>query len=300
MITFKTKTDTAGEYVRSTFKPFNFPAGEAHTKITENLEVSKVEFAVLQFETGTIHDDLFQLAVWSNTLKKVSPETRRVAIMPYFPGARADRGDHTDIEAYVNFLKPLELDQLIVFDIHSQIGAELLSGSARSIRYVYPEDLFKETYAKTFLPTYEAVIAPDAGAALRAREVADVLGIPALTATKTRDPENGHLSDFVAPAGIDDDDDKKYLIVDDICDGGGTFMGLAEALGLYSTQLDLYVSHGVFSKRALQELPEYYGDIFTTNSYNPSRDLNMHIETLEENIFHRFDIVHLLESYIKY
>lgn len=300
MITFKTKADVAGKYERSTFKPFNFPAGEAHTKITENLEVGKVEFAVLQFESKTIHDDLFQLATWSNTLKKVSPETRRVAIMPYFPGARADRGMHTDIEVYVNFLKPLELDQLIVFDIHSQIGAEMLSGSARSITYVYPDDLFKESHVTNFFPKYEAVIAPDAGAALRAQEVADVLGIPVLTATKTRDPENGRLSNFVAPAGIDDDDDKKYLIVDDICDGGGTFMGLAEALGLYTYQLNLYVSHGVFSKRALEELPEYYGDIFTTNSYNPSRDLNIALDTTQDLQFHRFDIVHLLQSYIKY
>jgi ribose-phosphate pyrophosphokinase len=208
---------------------------------------------------------------------------------------------HTDIEVYVNFLKPLELDQLIVFDIHSQIGAEMLSGSARSITYVYPDNLFKETYAKNFLPKYNAVIAPDAGAVLRAQEVADILGVPVLTATKSRDPETGRLSNFHAPEGLDNSlENVKYLIVDDICDGGGTFIGLAEALGIYSDQLDLYVSHGVFSKEATTVLPEYFGDIFTTNSYNPSRDLNIALETTEELVFHRFDIVHLLQSYIKY
>ena len=43
--------------------------------------------------------------------------------------------------------------------------------------------------------------------------------------------------------------DVKILIVDDICDGGMTFIKVAEVLKNFGTkQIDLAVSHGLFSK----------------------------------------------------
>jgi ribose-phosphate pyrophosphokinase len=85
--------------------------------------------------------------------------------------------------------------------------------------------------------------------------------------------------------------------VDDICDGGGTFLGLAEATGLPWSRVDLYVSHGVFSKNALDNLRERFEYVYTTNSYNPKRDLN---DADDFGAFERFDVIRLLLSKIKY
>jgi phosphoribosylpyrophosphate synthetase len=54
--------------------------------------------------------------------------------------------------------------------------------------------------------------------------------------------------------------------VDDICDGGGTFTGLAITMGLPRERVELLVSHGVFSKGA-ERLGQYYRLIHTTNSH---------------------------------
>jgi ribose-phosphate pyrophosphokinase len=55
------------------------------------------------------------------------------------------------------------------------------------------------------------------------------------------------------------------LIVDDLCDGGGTFTAHASVLlAAGATAVDLYVTHGIFSKG----LPlDHIDRVFTTDSY---------------------------------
>jgi ribose-phosphate pyrophosphokinase len=62
------------------------------------------------------------------------------------------------------------------------------------------------------------------------------------------------------------------LVVDDLCDGGATFLALADALADVVADAGLYVSHGVFSK-GLDALLGRYGRIITTDSIlDPSAD----------------------------
>jgi len=58
-----------------------------------------------------------------------------------------------------------------------------------------------------------------------------------------------------------------FLIVDDICDGGGTFIGLGEAIKKInpSAKLELFVTHGFFTK-GLDKLLKLYDTIYTTDS----------------------------------
>ena len=66
--------------------------------------------------------------------------------------------------------------------------------------------------------------------------------------------------------------DKVCLILDDICDGGGTFTGLSHVLrGTYGARaVDLFVTHGIFSKG----LPlDGIRAVHTTDSYRPWREL---------------------------
>jgi ribose-phosphate pyrophosphokinase len=112
------------------------------------------------------------------------------------------------------------------------------------------------------------VVAPDKGAVKRATLVAESLislDTPEriLFGEKVRDPGSGeiletlvltrmgetftHLTpDKLAPFPLKG---KPMLIVDDICDGGRTFIELAKVLREFEpSEIILYVTHGIFSK----------------------------------------------------
>ena len=295
MITFKAKT-TTGEIINSALSPFTFPAGEAHIKKESQRDLEPTEIAILQPTPDSIHDDLFMLAMWNNRLYFGENHNgpRRVLVMPYVPGARADRGEPFGLMVYAEFIN----DLFIVFDPHSEATDELL-GDGTNLTVVESDEMFSQRHMTAVLYGYDAIIAPDKGAVTRASLVANVAGLPVICATKIRDEETGKLSGF----SIDDlDPEKNYLIVDDICDRGGTFLGLSKAADIPKNHLDLYVSHGVFSSDALQTLPESFGHIFTTNSYDPLRSLNLrNIFVPEDDYdqFRRFDVIRLLLSRIE-
>lgn len=303
MITFKARTAT-GEIIKSALTPFTFPAGEAHTKREEQRELEPTEIAIIQPDADSIHDDLFQLAMWDDYIThekyRTGIRTKRVLVIPYFPGARADRGAPFGLQVYADFISHLMLDQIIIFDPHSrETDSQLkLSDQGTDTTIVYSDELFDQVTMRAVLNQYTGIIAPDAGAVPRATAMANLANLPVFTATKHRDEKTGQLSGF-SIEGLDPEG--YYLIVDDICDGGGTFKGLATAAGLTWGQLDLYVSHGVFSKDALDTLPEYFENIYTTNSYAPSREL-IHSSLVnvpdkdQYNVFRRFDVIRLLLS----
>lgn len=289
MITFKAKTPS-GEIIKSALSPFTFPAGEAHTKREERRELESTEIAILQFEPNSIHDDLFQLQMWSDYIIHEAAEQKRrietVAIIPYFPGARADRGKPFGLQMYTEFISRLLIDEILIFDPHSPETLNQLREEHQPTKHYGPAFALASRHANLFnFKQYAGIIAPDKGAVDRATGIAELLGIPLFKAEKKRDEATGKLSGFtVEPLP----EVGKLLLVDDICDGGGTFLGLADASGLPKTRLDLYVSHGVFSGRAVYNLPEKFGTIFTTNSYDPTRVLG---GSAWSGPFVRFDIV---------
>lgn len=64
-----------------------------------------------------------------------------------------------------------------------------------------------------------------------------------------------------------------YIIIDDICDGGATFLNIAKEIrnnhfkSLYDIKIYLIVTHGIFSK-GFDELSKYFDGIYCTNSYS--------------------------------
>lgn len=283
MINFKAKTPD-GEIINSALSPFTFPAGEAHIKREERRELEKIEIAVLQPDADSLHSDLFHLAMWSSYLLREACETKTVVILPYFPGARADRGNPFGLGVYSEFIGWQLFNQVIIFDPHSPQTLNLQKLESTPTTAVYPAQLFTKAHIGKVFEPYTGIIAPDKGAFDRANAVAEVLEIPLFTAEKTRDFDSGKLSGFKLD-GLPRDG--KYLIVDDICDRGGTFKGLANAVDLPPSQLDLYVSHGVFSSDAIQQLPNHFGHIYTTNSYRPQRFLGT-------DKFTRVDVIRFL------
>lgn len=249
------KRNDDGTVTRSTMEPFRFPAGEWHLK---NIDPNEVSAGVMLI--GCDADDLVLLGLWADSVRASGQRT--VAYIPYAPAARADRGTPFGARVYAGIINSFNLDEVVVFDPHSPVIVEELN----NVRVVGSAGLIGNFFGDTH--DFTGVIAPDKGALERARAAAEVLGVPVYTATKERDFETGKLKNF-SIEGLPSDGN--YLIVDDICDGGGTFAGLAEASGLTKNQLSLWVSHGVFSGRAGENL-KAFRRVYTTNSYPNARD----------------------------
>jgi ribose-phosphate pyrophosphokinase len=271
MIQFKAKT-TNGEIIKSALSPFTFPAGEVSVKREDRRELENIEIAIVYGSADSIHKDLFTVAMWSDYLTRESSSSKQVLVIPYVPGARADKDTPHGPTVYAMQLAMTNIDEIIIFDPHSPVIVEALKKiPATKITTYTPEDLFSEFSTKQVLPkNFEGVIAPDEGAVDRASQVADALGVPLYRATKKRDPNTGKLSSFEVE---ELPDSGHLLIVDDICDGGGTFLGLLSAIPARTGKISLYVSHGVFSGKALDNLYKGFHRIYTTNSYAPDRKL---------------------------
>ena len=95
----------------------------------------------------------------------------------------------------------------------------------------------------------------------RAYRIAASLRVPLYHAWKTRDVTSGALAGF----GIEPVRAGNYLVVDDLCDGGGTFIGLADLLDASGARADLYVTHGLFTK-GTQALLDRFTRVFCTDS----------------------------------
>lgn len=266
MISFRA-LDANGELINSKMKPFTYPAGEVSIKFEDERDFEKTELAIIQPEFGSIHNDLMSFQVWDDTSweNKYEDGHSNYLIMPYMPGAREDRGRVFGLETYVQMLTNTSgTRSVIVFDPHSDVTEKMFYkwGSAGGLKILSPAQLVRQR--PWAFEGYDYVIAPDEGATERAQSVADVLGVPVVQFKKKRDFDTGKILGFEAP--IDIDLGAKFLVVDDICDGGGTFLGLVEDTGLTRGFVDLYVSHGVFSK-GTKELEKKFGRIITTNSY---------------------------------
>lgn len=299
MLTFKAKT-AQGEIINSGLYAHRFPAGEANIKLDTNRQLEQIEIAVLQLDRKNMHNDLFDLAMWNDYIMNVDIHIKRILIMPYAPAARADRGIPFGAEVYGEFIANMMFDQTIIFDAHSPVIIEKLEYQVgNKVTEITVKDFF--TQNRALLPgQYDGVIAPDKGAVKRAGDVADALGVPLYTVNKVRDFDTGKLLSFEVPTL---DSSKKYLVVDDICDGGGTFLGMMEAFGsgFGRHNIDLYVSHGVFSGGSLTYLPYKFGKIVTTNSYGPETLINiMDVQPSPEPSFKRLDVVRQMYSAIMF
>lgn len=256
------KVIDSDNYAASGIETFFFPGGEPHARIPE-----RFGDALLFLKPRTWNDVGLAVAVL-NALQYQGQDKGRLIWLfcPYFPGARQDRTDYRTPVTKDIMMRLLgqSVNRLYVFDMHSKT----LNGGAHIDRNFMPSDLKCDLTSEP-APSDAYVIAPDHGAIGRAQDLADAAQIrnPVIVCDKVRDFATGKFLGFKLPplsrVG-------SYLVVDDICDGGGTFNLLAEEFlkDQYGADSDLglMVSHGIFSK-GLNAIHPKYDEIFTTDSW---------------------------------
>lgn len=188
----------------------------------------------------------------------------KTLVLPYLPGARQDRSNTTgDVlftaKSIASEINSRHFLRVVSADPHSPVMPSLINNFVE-----YP---LESIYAHLW-KGYTGVIAPDKGAKARAEAAGNVLDLPVYYGGKTRDVSTGRLTGFEVeelPKG------GRFIVVDDICDGGGTFIGLGEKIREQGCYADLFVTHGIFSKgtRAMKEI---FKNIYTTDTRQINTD----------------------------
>lgn len=246
------------------FDSFTFHGGEPHIKIKADFDIS---LPVMITHRINSFNNLGLLCIAVDALRRMGVKIIS-AFIPYFPAARQDRvmvmGEALSVKVYADIINHLNLEKVYIFDPHSEVTPALLN----NVSVISNHDFIKKVV--TQIGTNIKLISPDGGALKKIYKVAEYLGgIEVVEASKSRDVKTGKLTGF--KVYYDDLEGSDCLIVDDICDGGGTFIGLAEELKKKNAgKLYLAISHGIFSK-GFDELSKYFDKIFTTNSF---KDIN--------------------------
>lgn len=241
------------------FEAFTFAGGEPHIKIKSNIAPEKVTIT----HRITSFNDLGLVCMAVDALQRMGIKHIELFI-PYFPAARQDRlmttGEPLSVKVYANIINAMNLQKVQVFDPHSEVTPALLNHCETISNHRFIEKVIHEIGNETLL------ISPDGGALKKIYKVSEFLGgKEVVECSKSRDVKTGKLSGF--KVYTDDLAGKNCLIVDDICDGGGTFIGLAEELKKKNAgKLYLAISHGIFSK-GFDELSKHFDGIFTTDSF---------------------------------
>ena len=181
------------------------------------------------------------------------------------------QGEPLSVALYAEILNEREYDSVTIYDPHSDVVTALLDNVKVASNREFVRKAILEITAvdgnniNMWGKDNLVLVSPDAGANKKIISLAQSLDIQNIVkCDKTRDVKTGKLTGFRVYEedllGMD------CLIVDDICDGGGTFIGLARELKKKNAgKLYLAVSHGIFSK-GFDELDEVFDAIFTTDS----------------------------------
>lgn len=241
------------------FQNFTFSGGEPHIKINPDFDTTQKVTLTHRLNS---FNDLGLLCIAVDALRRMDVKNMELFI-PYFPAARQDRvmikGEPLSVKVYADIINGMQFDKVFVFDAHSEVTPALVNNCE-----VIPNHTFIETVVKA-IGNEVKLISPDGGALKKIYKVSEFLGgVEVVECSKSRDVKTGRLSGF--KVYNDDLQGMDCLIADDICDGGGTFVGLAEELkNKNAGKLYLAVSHGIFNKGFA--VLDCFEKIFTTNSF---------------------------------
>ena len=193
------------------------------------------------------------------------------------PDQRADRiekdGMSLPAQATAAMIAGISVNMVTVFDPHSPVMTQCLIDFGVPVLIIPPTECFNRTVATNNRDfRIDHVVAVDKGAIQRAEAVAMYYSAGVIYADKTRVDGKITGHEIVDQVGYVNKGDTIWVI-DDLCDGGATFISIAKALReeFEFGELKLYVTHGLFS-RGKEELFKHYTEIHSL--FDRSKETN--------------------------
>lgn len=224
-----------------------FSDGEISVEFQESI---RGQFVFLVQSTFAPTDNMMELLLMIDAAKRASAY-KVIAVIPYYGYARQDRKDRPRVaigsKLVANMLTAAGADRVITMDLHApqiqgyfDIPVDHLDSSAIFIPYIEDLHLKNLTFA-----------APDVGSANRIREIASYFEVEMVICDKHRKRANEIASMVV----IGDVTERDIILIDDICDTGGT---LAKSAGLLmekgARSVRAFCTHPVLSGNAYENI----------------------------------------------
>jgi ribose-phosphate pyrophosphokinase len=214
------------------------------------LESVRGDYVFLIQSTYAPADNLMELLLMVDAAKRASAY-KVIAVIPYYGYARQDRKDRPRVaigsKLVANMLVAAGTDRVITMDLHApqiqgyfDIPVDHLDSHAVFIPYIENLKLENLTFA-----------APDVGATNRIREIASYFNTDMVICDKHRKRANEIASMVV----IGDVADRDVVIIDDICDTGGTLAKSASLLKEKGARsIRALITHPVLSGKAYENI----------------------------------------------
>lgn len=256
------------------YKSLLFPDGQPHIKFdvasTEQLN-KQAPLRILARITNP--NDLVMVLLAKNTLDYMEFEHIELHVS-YLLAARMDRvmleGEPFSLKVVAGIINMAQFKKVKIFDPHSEVSTALIERSYTIANHDFVKDVLAHYFSKNAETPY-CLVSPDAGALKKIHKLAQYLKVDnVVECMKERDLKTGTLTNFKTTT--ENLDGTTCLIIDDICDGGGTFAGTAKMLKEKgASKVVLVVSHGIFSKGTSIE---FVDDIYTTDSFKQVDGVN--------------------------
>lgn len=201
--------------------------------------------------------EVMHLAQLALLLLHRGPRARYLTI-GFLPYGRQDKLIANDatfgLWAFAPILNGMHWKKVIICDPHSATATELIAGSSAVYYTGQAIDCLRAISGDLFC-------FPDTGALAKYGPLFE--GHPSVAAEKVRNQSTGRVETGKI---LGDVRGKRVLIVDDICDGGATFIGLAAKLRESgAADVALFVSHGLFTRGVKALTDAGISRVFTPN-----------------------------------
>ena len=260
----------------------SFPDGQQDIRLTIDSHLPKWERVEILSRFNSFKD--LELIVAAKAALRRQGVKDVSLYIPYLLGARSDRqfvdgGTSYLVDVVAPILNAQGFSQIRSMDVHSDVAPAVINGliSESNTRFIlWALQQIENNWGLTL--SRSNIVSPDAGAA---KKIYGLVGslftnpenlaaakIQIITASKHRDMATGKILSTEVPTP-NEAWGRDFIIIDDICDGGRTFIEIAKVLRADSqfegSKIYLMVTHGIFSA-GYSELKKTFDGIFTTDS----------------------------------
>lgn len=228
-----------------------FPNKEIYPSIETETTISNSRYKSFTwvFDALTIYEDLFKLEL----LSQMCNLTEYNLEITFLPFSRSDKSNERAVcmlNLIADKINDLRFHSVWIGEPHSESSLLLIKNS----KPIELTDHLFGKYSKFYPEHNNMLVFPDAGAMKRYSKTSCFKNLPSICCFKERDSA-GTIVKF----GIFGDVEKlsevnKFVIVDDLCSRGGTFLEIIKRIG-YDRNYDLVVAHledNVFGGELLQ------------------------------------------------
>lgn len=233
-----------------------YPDGQPHVRLPGT--ISRYETCNVTWSIRN-PQDMMQLLLLSEAIDGTHALKEHLRI-PYLMGARSDRravdGESFTLKVVAQLINSCKFDEVELCDVHSDVATALIEHSI---------NLKPKNMIRGYKREDATLIIPDAGGYKRVPEILEACPsiVRVVGCQKHRDPVTGRIAlKVLEPQKCRGN----VVIIDDICDGGATFIAIADQIA--AKHATLIVSHGIFSK-GLAPLEAHFDEIWTTDSFKP-------------------------------